>query len=95
MPKREKKFQQNKLFLSFLNFVHFTMIFGCKLQGSSDSMIINRGYQCIDRCLDNIRVHAGAPGNISVGPLNAYISDRLGTGTLLKRMLLIGNQFVI
>lgn len=54
--------------------------------------VVDRSYKCIDGCTDDIRVNAGSPGESSVWFLDSYVSNRFGTGALLKRMLLVGNQ---
>ena len=54
--------------------------------------IIDCCYKCVNGCTDDVRVDAGTPGKGSVWFLNSHIGNRFGTGALLKRMLLIGNQ---
>src|SRR5699024_5292068 len=57
--------------------------------------IVDSCQKGVNGSADNIGIHAGAPAELSVRPLNSHISDSTGTGACFQRVLLIGYQIVL
>src|SRR5699024_2664809 len=57
--------------------------------------VVDRCDKSVDRCADNVRIHACAPGERAVRLADSHIGDRLGTGTLLQSVLLVSYQIVL